>query len=141
MNRPIWIGAAPKPKQDCEYKLFDQGNISTVRFENDRYSLIYDDQQALDSFAKSLISNLEIIKQIDVYGHTSASASDGYNLKLSKKRAQGVQKQLESAGIPSSLIQSFWQGENQLLDSAKGSIAAEKNRRVEIKVTFKECVN
>ena len=67
------------------------------------------------------------------------SASDAYNMKLSKKRALGVEKIFKKTGIPGSLISSTWQGESQLLDKSADNNAAEVNRRVEVKVSFKGC--
>ena len=139
LKRPIRVDAAPNPDGDCKYQLFDHGNVGTVRFANDRYSLVYDDQLALKSFASSIKDNLNIIEKIEIFGHTSASASNKYNTKLSKKRALGVEKVFIDNGIPSSLISSSWQGESQLLDPSKGNLADEKNRRVEVKVSFKDC--
>jgi len=139
LKRPIRIDAAPKSKSDCNYQLFDHGNIGTVRFANNRYSLIYNDQVALESFVKSIKENLNIIERIEIFGHTSASASNQYNMKLSKKRALGVQQIFVDSGIPSKLISSSWQGESQLLDKSADSNAAEKNRRVEVKISFKDC--
>ena len=139
LKRPIRIDAASKPEAGCNYQLFDHGNISTIRFANDRYSLVYGDQNALESFAKSLKENFNVIERIEIFGHTSASASNSYNMKLSKKRALGVEKVFKDKGIPSSLISSTWQGESQLLDQSSGNTADEKNRRVEVKVSFKNC--
>jgi len=135
----LWSLPFNSTKSDCNYQLFDHGNIGTVRFANNRYSLIYNDQVALESFVKSIKENLNIIERIEIFGHTSASASNQYNMKLSKKRALGVQQIFVDSGIPSKLISSSWQGESQLLDKSADSNAAEKNRRVEVKVSFKDC--
>ena len=101
--------------------------------------MVYDDQVALKSFARSIKENLSIIQSVEIFGHTSASASNSYNMDLSKKRALGVEKIFKDIGIPGSLVSSTWQGESQLLDLSSGNTADEKNRRVEVKVSFKNC--
>ncbi len=139
LRRPIRIDKAPKPASNCNYQLFDHGNIGTIRFANNRYSLVYGDQVALESLAKSIKDNLSIIENIEIFGHASASASDSYNMKLSKKRALGVEEVFRNNGIPAGLMSTTWQGESQLLDKAAGSLAGKKNRRVEVQVSFKGC--
>jgi len=140
LKRPIRIDSVLRQEsKGCQYKLFDHGNMGTIRFENDRYSLDYSDKQSLKSFAESLKSNIDIIQQIDVFGHASASASDTYNMNLSKKRAFEVVSIFMNAGVPGNLISSSWQGESQLLDKSAGKLAAAKNRRVEVKVSFNNC--
>lgn len=67
--------------------------------------------------------------RISVEGHTDASGSAEYNMKLSQKRAEAVSNALIQRGIDPIRIQTMGFGKSQPIS---GSAAA--NRRVEIKI-------
>lgn len=71
---------------------------------------------------------------INIIGHTDATGSKDFNLKLSLERARTIEKILESSGIPIDIfrIQSF--GENDPLVPTADGVPEPKNRRVEVMV-------
>lgn len=62
-------------------------------------------------------------------GHTDSDASDGYNMSLSKRRAEAVAKVAASVG---KRAQARWYGERVPVASNRSAAGKSKNRRVEI---------
>lgn len=69
---------------------------------------------------------------LNIIGHTDATGSKDFNLKLSLGRARAIEKILESSNIPIDIlrIQSF--GENDPLVPTADGVPEPKNRRVEV---------
>ena len=73
--------------------------------------------------------------KIELGGHTDSLGSDGYNLKLSEKRAVSVQKYLVGKGVEPGRMTARGYGEtNPVADNGMDD-GRELNRRVELKVT------
>jgi outer membrane immunogenic protein len=72
------------------------------------------------------------VTRINVTGHTDRSGSDAYNERLSRRRAQTVQAELERSGIPGSSISVVALGESQPLVATAEGVREPLNRRVEI---------
>jgi OmpA-OmpF porin, OOP family len=75
--------------------------------------------------------NLEVIIAV---GHTDSVGSDGYNQKLSVRRAEAVKAYLVSKGIEKNRVYTEGKGEKQPVADNKTSEGRAKNRRVEIEV-------
>jgi len=75
---------------------------------------------------------------IEVVGHTDDRASDDYNLKLSKKRAEVVKDWLVKNGIEAKRIITKGMGKSQPACSNKTLKGRAENRRVEIHYTVQE---
>ena len=73
-------------------------------------------------------------KQISVEGHTDATGSDSYNMKLSQDRAASVRNTLVRGGVNPELITSKGLGETQPVASNDTPAGRQQNRRVEIVV-------
>jgi outer membrane protein OmpA-like peptidoglycan-associated protein len=71
---------------------------------------------------------------IAIDGHTDATASDDYNLALSKRRAKAVKDYLTSKGVAASRITSNSYGESKPVASNDTEEGKALNRRVEISV-------
>lgn len=71
---------------------------------------------------------------LNIIGHTDATGSKDFNLKLSLERARAVEEFLKGSGIgiDTLRIQSF--GENDPLVPTADGVAEPKNRRVEVMV-------
>lgn len=67
-----------------------------------------------------------------VEGHTDNQGSDGYNIALSKRRAEGVRNALTSLGIPITRIGIRYFGEHQPRADNRTEQGRQANRRVHI---------
>ena len=86
----------------------------------------------LDQVAQSL--NRYPNSLVDVYGHTDATGSDGYNQTLSENRARVVADYLTSRGVNPQRIRSTGFGKTQPIASNDTPEGRAANRRVEIKI-------
>ncbi len=84
-----------------------------------------------DLVGKVKAINLEVIIAV---GHTDATGADGYNQKLSVKRAEAVKAYLVSKGIEKNRVYTEGKGESQPVADNKTRDGRSKNRRVEIEV-------
>lgn len=69
---------------------------------------------------------------VNISGHTDDTGSDSFNYDLSERRAQAVAFTLEDAGVSSTRIRSFGQGESRPVASNATEEGRAQNRRVEI---------
>jgi OOP family OmpA-OmpF porin len=77
------------------------------------------------------------VKALTVFGHTSATGNDAYNMKLSKQRANSVaQKLSEDFAINAGIIEAVGKGESELKFAGNSEQAHLQNRRIEL--TIKE---
>jgi OOP family OmpA-OmpF porin len=79
--------------------------------------------------AKAL--NLEVIVAV---GHTDSVGTDGYNQKLSERRAAAVKAYLVSKGVAANRVYTEGKGEKSPVADNKTKEGRAKNRRVEIEV-------
>jgi len=74
-----------------------------------------------------------------IRGHTDSRGSDSYNMSLSKRRAQRIQKLLGEKGIPLSIMKIEYFGKTQLVvPNAETEEEHAQNRRVEVDIIRKE---
>ncbi len=102
-----------------------------IYFNNDQHR-IRGDQQAIISHAISRLQ-AQPSMTITLVGHTSAVASDSYNLALSKRRVEQVRQALLNAGISSDRIAATYRGEDELKHHGDSESVHQRNRRVEIR--------
>ena len=109
---------------------------STVNFDFDRYVIRPDARGKLDDLVGRLRNvSLDVIIAV---GHADRLGGDGYNMKLSVRRADSVKAYLVSKGVATSRIYTEGKGERQPVRDCKGSgktkeliACLEPNRRVE----------
>ena len=71
-------------------------------------------------------------------GHTDASGTDSYNLKLSDRRAKSVNDYLNSVGVSKSRLGTRGFGESQPVSSNDTEQGRKQNRRVEVAIWANE---
>jgi outer membrane autotransporter protein len=72
------------------------------------------------------------VTQLEVTGHTDTVGSDGYNMRLSRRRAESVAAELEKEGIPANEIAIVAKGKRDLLVPTADGVKEPQNRRVQI---------
>jgi len=101
-----------------------------VFFDWDRADLTDRARQIVAEAAKA--ATTVQVTRIEVAGHADRSGPDGYNLRLSLRRAQAVAAELMRLGVPRGSITTQGFGErNPLVQTADG-VREPQNRRVEI---------
>jgi OOP family OmpA-OmpF porin len=121
--------AAPKPEKVT--------TASAVNFDFDRYVIRPDARGKLDDLVGKLRNvNLEVIIAV---GHADRLGGDGYNMKLSVRRADSVKAYLVSKGVAASRVYTEGKGERQPVKDCKGEgrnkeliSCLEPNRRAEL---------
>ena len=101
-------------------------------FDFDKAILKPEGKGKLDDLTSKLQGiNLEVIIAV---GHTDSVGTDGYNQKLSIRRAESVKAYLQSKGIEANRIYTEGKGETQPVADNKTAAGRAMNRRVEIEV-------
>ncbi len=91
------------------------------------------------NFLKSLVQRFDIDLLIKVYiiAHTDSVGSMIFNKKLSKQRANNIAEYLIlQAGIPSDKVEAIGMGESEPIASNQTPDGRNKNRRIEIMITY-----
>ncbi|OCX64623.1 cell envelope biogenesis protein OmpA [Thioclava sp. SK-1] len=102
------------------------GVVPTDRlFATDKSSISASGREYLHQFFRSAQARSFIIT-----GHTDSRASDEYNMRLSKRRAEAVAKTAQEVGAP--VLAVNWYGERQPRATNSTSTGMAQNRRVEI---------
>ena len=136
------ISLSNNKDNDSKYKLNDDLTIITKNKNEELIQVIYFD---FDKFNLSSVSKNNIkffinkndleISQYLIVGHTDTKGSKNYNLSLSIKRAEVVQKLLMNYGIKKNSIKILGKGEEFLAVNTPDDTKQPANRRVEIKKT------
>jgi outer membrane protein OmpA-like peptidoglycan-associated protein len=112
--------AAPAPAP-LNYMVFFNFNRSDLT--PDAKAIV---KTAADSAVKSKPARLTVT------GHSDTVGSDAYNMRLSMRRAQSVQKELVHDGVPADEIAIFAKGKQDLLVPTADGVKEPQNRRVQI---------
>ena len=107
--------------------------LTTIPFANNSADISPGSLTAIDEYIIMLKENKFF--NIEIGGHTSSIGTEIYNQGISDKRAKVVFDYLISEGIEIERITYKGYGETKLLDSGNNSIAHDKNRRIEFKIT------
>lgn len=104
-----------------------------VHFEYDQAALTMTDARlTLDALAKALKDPRLAAMRFMIVGHTDARGNDGYNLDLSRRRAEAVRQYLiQFHRIAGDALKADGKGRAELKDPARPEDAI--NRRVEIR--------
>ena len=105
-----------------------------VPFARDSAKLTGAARRQLDELAAALSGDKLQIFRVEVYGHTDASGSAAYNLKLSRSRAaEAVRYLVEERGLDAGRFRHEGYGEERLLTGLDPR--SPSHRRVEVVVT------
>jgi len=109
--------------------------IHGINFEFDSAKISKDSESILNKAVNTLRENSTI--KVRIEGHTDSIGSEGYNLKLSQRRANAVKDYLVSKGIASERLEALGKGEAFPIASNKTREGRSQNRRVEFIVISK----
>jgi outer membrane protein OmpA-like peptidoglycan-associated protein len=101
-----------------------------VHFDFNKARIRPGDAAVLDEAAATLKANPNVT--ISVNGYCDAIGSEGYNLKLSDRRADAVVDYLVKAGIPSSQLIPHGYGKTDFVAPNNTAEGRAQNRRVEL---------
>lgn len=105
-------------------------------FAFDSYKVTKKSQEVLSSNINAL--SKDNIVGFEIYGYCDDLGTNSYNDRLSRKRANAIQKALVDLGIPRKNINKIQGlGEIQLQDNDPINEQREKNRRVEIRILYR----
>lgn len=107
---------------------FDSGLL----FDVDKADIQTTTKANLDQLAETLKKYEDT--NILVEGHTDATGEDGYNKKLSDKRAGSVEDYLVTTGVANSRITTKGYGESQPVADNNTDTGRKQNRRVEVAI-------
>ncbi|MFC5750350.1 OmpA family protein [Actinomadura rugatobispora] len=118
-------------------------NLRTdVLFDFDSAKLSGRAKQVLDQAAQEIREKADPGKRpLTINGHTDSKGADDYNLKLSRERAEAVQKELQNRLGTTFRYSAHGKGEAELIAKEGGSDDAKarsRNRRVEISYVVRQ---
>ena len=119
--RPAPTAAVPVRSDSRSYLVF---------FDWDKSDLSARARQIIAQAAQSSASNA--ITRIEVDGHADKSGTAGYNLGLSRRRADAVAAELVRDGVPRSVVTVMAFGDAHPLVPTAAGVREPQNRRVEI---------
>jgi outer membrane protein OmpA-like peptidoglycan-associated protein len=109
---------------------------SGILFDVDQYALKTNARTNIENLSTSLKNNLET--DILIVGHTDATGSENYNLRLSERRAASVRSYIISQGISPIRLSTEGRGESEAIASNETEAGRALNRRVEIVIVANE---
>jgi len=119
-------GISSQERRLSELKEF---KFESIFFESDKSFIKGEFEEYLMSVVKILFSHSDI--RIKIIGNTDSDGSDGYNEKLSKRRAETIMEFLLNHGIKKERIEFEFKGEKKPIKSNKTGEGKKKNRRVD----------
>jgi OOP family OmpA-OmpF porin len=108
------------------------GVIEGIEFELDSAIIRDVSKEILDRAVKVLEEYPDI--RIEIVGHTDDEGTTEYNEKLSRERAEAVEKYLVDKGIDDARLETRGAGESEPLTSNATEEGKAKNRRTEFKI-------
>ena len=120
----------------------EKKEIETVKyaFENLEFATGKDDIKSKSFFSLNALADLLKKKAtygLRIEGHTDNVGKDEANLILSQKRASAVKNYLIKRGVDGSKLDAFGYGASKPIADNDTPEGRQKNRRVEMKITFK----
>jgi outer membrane protein OmpA-like peptidoglycan-associated protein len=113
-------------------------NLPDVLFEFNKSSLTTEARAKVRDIADILDGQRVHSRPVSVEGHTDSIGSEGYNQRLSERRAEAVASALETEGVSSNRVRTRGFGKKYPIAANKNSDGSDnpagraKNRRVEV---------
>ncbi|HUS24454.1 MAG TPA: OmpA family protein [Candidatus Binatia bacterium] len=107
--------------------------LKGVTFEVNSDQLTAESLPILDEAGRSLNEKYSGAK-IEIAGHTDSTGDDGYNLQLSKRRAEAVRQYLIQSGVDAARLSAAGYGETQPVGDNESREGRSRNRRVELRI-------
>ncbi|MES1197891.1 MAG: OmpA family protein [Chitinophagaceae bacterium] len=107
---------------------------NNILFATAKYTLLSKSFKGLNEVAEILKNNPDMYLRID--GHTDYVGNDEYNQTLSDNRANAVKEYFISKGIAENRLASAGHGETMPIADNKTAAGRQKNRRVEMKLSY-----
>ncbi len=122
----------PEIKEDVVKKI--NFAASNIYFATGKFVLLSKSNKGLDEVAKILAENPDMKLAID--GHTDDVGKDETNQVLSDKRAAAVKAYLVKKGVDESRLAATGYGETKPIADNKTAAGRQKNRRVELELSY-----
>lgn len=122
----------PEPPEVVETEEPKTFVIRNIFFENDKWDLLPESFNALDSLYDVIDNNG--FKKIEISGHTSITGSRDRNLLLSKNRAEAVKKYLVKKGLSQKMFICKGYGPDRPIADNNTDEGQAENRRVEFTI-------
>lgn len=103
---------------------------SGILFDINQTDLKTNARNNIENLATSLKNNPET--DILIVGHTDATGTENYNMKLSERRAAAVKSYIIGQGVPSTRLSTQGRGEMEAIADNETESGRALNRRVEI---------
>ena len=131
--------AGPRENQGCpeiKEEVVKKINYAAqnIYFATGKATLLSKSFKGLSEVAKILKEDAELKLAID--GHTDNVGTDNLNQKLSESRAAAVKAYLVKQGVDAGRLVSAGYGETQPVADNKTAAGRQKNRRVELKLSY-----
>jgi outer membrane protein OmpA-like peptidoglycan-associated protein len=107
---------------------------SNIYFATGKYTLLSKSFKGLDDVVKVMKDDAQL--KLSIEGHTDNVGSDAANQKLSENRAAAVKAYLVKKGVDTGRVVSAGFGETQPVADNKTAAGRQKNRRVELKLSY-----
>lgn len=112
---------------------YTQSETQTVLFDFNKSTLTDRAKSTLDQIASS-VSGLRTGYMLELQGYTDARGSEQYNIGLSQRRAEAVERYLVSKNVPLFRISIVGLGKDNPVADNKTDQGRTQNRRVEVRV-------
>ena len=124
----VAVGASERGKLEQTLAAYDEYTTYGIHFDFDKASIRSDSTSLLNEIATALKNNP--LWTLKITGHTDSIGDSGYNLKLSKKRADSVKAALVKRGITADRLATVGAGASAPVASNKNLQGRALNRRV-----------
>lgn len=128
----------PPPIKAAEMKIIERA-FKSLEFATGKDVIVAKSLPSLNELAKLLKQHANDWT-LKLSGHTDNQGGADANMTLSEKRANSVKRYLVKKGAKAEGILTEWFGQTMPIDSNDNPKGRQKNRRVEMKILFKELV-